>query len=210
MSCCSDVMKPIEASSCCTPKDTAAHAARAMRDSGCGCTPVVEDGENLKLVGVVTERDVCCAVAADDRKASEVRLKQIMRPASACCGAIEPVEEARRKLDAQHGRSVGSHIVLRGRVFGFRLYLDEVMIMREPPLKKTWETVGQPRLLVIGSYRMGFELMPDGTSSRLRVAIDYELPAKGMPRLLGRLFGRSYAQWCTRRMVRDAQHSFAT
>ena len=55
MICCSDVMKPIEASSCCTPQDTAAHAARAIRASGCGCVPVVEDPDNLKLVGVVTE-----------------------------------------------------------------------------------------------------------------------------------------------------------
>ena len=98
MSCCSDVMKPIKASSCCTPQDTAAHAARAMRDSGCGCSPVVENTENLKLVGVVTERDVCCGVAADDQRASEVRVEKIMRPASACCGADEPVAEARRKL----------------------------------------------------------------------------------------------------------------
>jgi CBS domain-containing protein len=98
MSCCSDVMKPIEASSCCTPQDTAAHAARAMRDSGCGCAPVVEKQDSVKLVGVVTERDVCCGVAADDRRASEVPVATIMRPASACCGADEPVEEARRKL----------------------------------------------------------------------------------------------------------------
>ena len=35
MNCCSDVMEPIEASSCCTPKDTAAPAAPAMRTSGC-------------------------------------------------------------------------------------------------------------------------------------------------------------------------------
>ena len=98
MSCCSDVMKPIEASSCCTPQDTAAHAARAMRASGCGCAPVVEDTEHRKLVGVVTERDVCCGVAADDRRASDVRVDEIMRPSSACCGADEPVEEARRKL----------------------------------------------------------------------------------------------------------------
>ena len=41
-------------------------------------------------------------------------------------------------LDAQQGRSVGSHIVLRGRVFGIRMYLDEVVVMREPPSKKTW------------------------------------------------------------------------
>ena len=98
MSCCSDVMKPIEASSCCTPKDTAAHAARAMRSSGCGCAPVVEDTKNLKLVGVVTERDVCCGVAADDRRASEVRDEEIMRSPSACCSANESVEEAQRKL----------------------------------------------------------------------------------------------------------------
>jgi CBS domain-containing protein len=98
MSCCSDAMKPIEASSYCTPQDTAAHAARTIRDSGCGCAPVVEDTENLKLVGVVTERDVCCGVAADDRRASDVRVEEIMRPSTACCGADESLEEARRKL----------------------------------------------------------------------------------------------------------------
>jgi len=106
MSCCSDVMKPIEASSCCTPQDTAAHAARAMRSSGCGCAPVVEDTKDLKLVGVVTERHLCCDVVADDRRASEVRVEEIMRPASACCGADQPVDEARRKLHEHSATSL--------------------------------------------------------------------------------------------------------
>ena len=105
MSCCSDVMKPIAASSCCTPQDTAATAAKAMREANCGCAPVVEDIKNLKLVGVVTERDICHSVA-DDRRASEVSVKEIMRPASACCGAEEPVAEARRKLHAQRATSL--------------------------------------------------------------------------------------------------------
>ncbi len=106
MSCCSDVMTPIEASSCCTPHDTAAQAAQAMRASGCGCAPVVEDTEHLKLVGVVTERDVCCSVAAEDRHASEVRVETIMRPVSACCSASEPIEEARRKLREHRATSL--------------------------------------------------------------------------------------------------------
>jgi CBS domain-containing protein len=106
MSCCSDVMKPVEATSCCTPKDTADQAARAMRDSGCGCAPVVEDMESLKLVGVVTERDVCCGVAADDRHASGVRVEEIMRPSSACCDADEPLEESRRKLHEHRATSL--------------------------------------------------------------------------------------------------------
>ena len=106
MSCCSDVMEPIESSSCCTTKDTAAHAARAMRTSGCGCAPVVEDLNTLKVVGVVTERDVCCNVAADDRKASEVPVADIMRPASACCGEKAPVEQVRRTLHEHRATSL--------------------------------------------------------------------------------------------------------
>jgi CBS domain-containing protein len=106
MSCCSDVMKPIEASSCCTPRDTAAHAARAIRDSGCGCAPVVANKGSRKLVGVVTERDVCCEVAANDRRASDVHVEEIMRPSSACCHADEPVEEARRKLHEHRATSL--------------------------------------------------------------------------------------------------------
>ena len=113
------------------------------------------------------------------------------------------------ELDERRGRAVGSHIVLHGRVFGIRLYLDEVVIEREPPHKKSWETVGEQRLLVIGPYRMGFALLPAGADARLRVAIDYQLPTKGIARLLGRLFGRSYAKWCVRQMAEDAQHSFA-
>ncbi len=107
-------------------------------------------------------------------------------------------------VDAGAGRRTGSHIVLRGRVLGIPLYVDEVVTISEPPRRKAWETVGAPQLLVIGSYRMGYELGPDPAGSRLRVFIDYDLPKRGASRLLGRLFGRSYARWCTRRMVTDA------
>lgn len=106
MSCCSDVMKPIEASSCCTPKDTAAQAAKAISKSGCGCAPVVEDTKSMAMVGVVTERDVCCHVAAEDKRASEVNVDKIMRPVSACCEEDEPLEDVRRKLHEHQARSL--------------------------------------------------------------------------------------------------------
>lgn len=106
MSCCSDVMKPIEAASCCTPQDTAAHAAQAMKHSGCGCAPIVDNTENLKLVGVVTERDICHGVAAEDLKPSEVSVKEIMRPASACCGADDSLDETAQKLNEHQTTSL--------------------------------------------------------------------------------------------------------
>ncbi len=106
MSCCSDVMKPIEASSCCTPQDTAAHAAQAMKSSGCGCAPVVENTENLKLVGVVTERDICHSVAAVDVRASDISIEEIMRPASSCCGTDDSLEETAKKLNEHQTTSL--------------------------------------------------------------------------------------------------------
>ncbi len=99
-------MKPIEASSCCTPQDTAANAAQAMKHSGCGCAPVVEDTESLKLVGVVTERDICQGVAAEDVKASEVSVEKIMRPASSCCGTDDSLDETARKLNEHQTTSL--------------------------------------------------------------------------------------------------------
>jgi CBS domain-containing protein len=99
-------MDPVEASSCCAPQDTAADAARAIRDSGCGCAPVIEDPASRKLVGVVTERDVCCGVTADDRRASEVRVEEIMQPASACCGTDQSTDEARTQLHGHRATSL--------------------------------------------------------------------------------------------------------
>ena len=98
MGCCSDKMEQIKASSCCTPRDTAQQASIAMRKTGCGCSPVVKDKETRKVVGVVTERDVCHKVVADDRRASEVRVEEIMHSAAACCGKDESLEDVRRKL----------------------------------------------------------------------------------------------------------------
>ena len=106
MSCCSDVMKPIEAASCCTPQDTAATAAKAMKTSGCGCAPVVENKENLSFAGVVTERDICHSVAADDLKASDVSVKDIMRPASGCCGMDDSLDVAKHKLHEHQATSL--------------------------------------------------------------------------------------------------------
>jgi hypothetical protein len=109
------------------------------------------------------------------------------------------------ETDARRGREVGSLIRMRARVLGLALDLEEVVVLRDVPRRKAWETIGAPRLLVIGPYRMGFDIAPRNSGSSLTVSIDYERP---------RLFpwgwlGRYYARWCVRRMVLDAVASFA-
>jgi hypothetical protein len=112
------------------------------------------------------------------------------------------------ETDSLRGRTMGSVIRMSGTVLGARLSVEEVVTEYRPPLSKAWETSGEPRLLVVGAYRMGFDIAPRDGGSRLTVFIDYNLPAHGISRLLGRMFGQWYASWCTRRMTEDAVSSF--
>ena len=114
------------------------------------------------------------------------------------------------QIDAGQGQKVGSRIRLSGRVFGVELSVEEIVVERDPPRRKVWETTGAPKLLVVGHYRMGFELSAQGNASMLRVFIEYALPERAPARWLGRLFGRYYARWCTRQMVDDAVEHFGT
>jgi hypothetical protein len=112
------------------------------------------------------------------------------------------------ELDEAKGQAVGSHIRLRGRVFGVPLNLDEVVTRREPPTDKVWETVGAPRLLVIGAYSMGLKITSEAQGSRLRVFIDYQLPEGWVTYWLGWLFGRFYARWCVGQMLTGVLKQF--
>jgi hypothetical protein len=109
-------------------------------------------------------------------------------------------------VDAGRGQKVGSHIILSGKAFGIKLFLDEIITRHEPPLLKTWETVGTPKLLVVGHYGMGIEIKPQGPGSLMRVFIDYDLPITNI--WLGNFFGKIYAKWCVRQMIQGAWDSF--
>lgn len=111
-------------------------------------------------------------------------------------------------VDEGNGQKVGSHIRMSGKVFGINLYLDEVVTKREPPRLKVWETVGSPKLLVIGSYQMGFEINPQNGKSSLKVFIDYDLPLSN--RWMGLLSGGMYAKWCVRQMIKSVRDEFNT
>jgi len=112
------------------------------------------------------------------------------------------------ELDEFQGRRIGSVIRMNGRIAGIELCLVEIVNAYEPPLRKAWATLGEPRLLVIGDYRMGFNLTAEGKGARLQVWIDYHLPSRAALRWLGWLLGPAYAGWCVRKMVEDARRGF--
>lgn len=107
------------------------------------------------------------------------------------------------ETDSGNGQKIGSHIRMTGTAFGIGLFLDEVITQYEPPYKKTWETVGTPRLIIIGNYKMGINIKTQNNGSLLRVYIDYELPTQNA--WLGKLFGDLFAKWCVHQMIEGVQ-----
>lgn len=110
-------------------------------------------------------------------------------------------------FDEARGKEVGARIRMSGRMLGFDLALEEVVTERVPPARKVWETVGEPRLLVIGGYRMGFEIGERNGKSRLTVFIEHE-DAPAPWALPSRVLGPVYARWCTESMAQGARQRF--
>ncbi len=113
------------------------------------------------------------------------------------------------EFDAARGRTVGSAIRMGGNFLWLNLFVEEVVTEHERPRRKAWETSGAPRLIIIGGYRMGFEIKEGRGVAQLRVFIDYDLPQSPIGRMLGALFAPLYARWCVERMAIDAKHAFA-
>lgn len=111
-------------------------------------------------------------------------------------------------MDNGHGQKVGSHIRLTGNAFGLPLYVDEVVTQRERPSVKAWETVGVPKLLIIGHYQMRITLQPQAGKTLLTVSIVYNSPNTNF--WLGKLFGGMYAKWCVRQMINGVRDYFVT
>jgi CBS domain-containing protein len=61
----------------CSPEDDLATAAQLMWDADCGCVPIVEGGSR-RVVGMLTDRDVCMATHFQGRRPDEIRVGDVM------------------------------------------------------------------------------------------------------------------------------------
>ena len=79
---------------CCLPSDTAAFAAGIMRDEHAGVVPVIESTERRRIIGVVTDRDLCMNVVAAGLDPNETTVEQCMTTKVVSCSPNDSVEKA--------------------------------------------------------------------------------------------------------------------
>lgn len=86
----SEVMSPHPAA--CTRSSSAQTAAVMMKESDAGIVPVVEDNYNRKLVGVITDRDLCLAVVATGHDPNHTWVEDHMSEEPVFCVAEDTIE----------------------------------------------------------------------------------------------------------------------
>lgn len=78
-----------------SPEIPVSEVARIMRDNGIGCVPV---GENDRLIGMITDRDITCRAVAGREDLGGVTARDVMSKGMLYCFEDEAIDKAARLM----------------------------------------------------------------------------------------------------------------
>ena len=112
----------------CTTDSNLAEAVSIMWHHDCGAVPVV--GADGKIVGIVTDRDICIAVATSKKLASQIRVGDVIAGGSHTC---RPDDDVKSALDTMKKFRVRRLPVVDedGKVLGV-LSLTDILLQSRP------------------------------------------------------------------------------
>ena len=80
----------------CRPEETLNEAARAMWEGDCGCVPVVDDSG--RVVGMLTDRDVCMAAYTQGKPLAAIPVAAAMAKQVVSCHPDDELASAQRSM----------------------------------------------------------------------------------------------------------------
>ena len=85
----------------CSPTTDLAAAAKIMWEGDCGAVPVTDD--RGKVIGIITDRDICIAAATRSRMEGEIPVQEVISKNLYTCA---PGDDVRAALDTMRSRKV--------------------------------------------------------------------------------------------------------
>lgn len=124
---------------CCIPDDTSIRAARIMKEMDTGIVPVVEGSASRKVVGVVTDRDLCLGVVAEGTDPKAVQVQSCMTTKVVSCEPDDDVEKALKLMRENLIRRI--LVVDRQGIIQGVVSLADVFRVSDAPADETHETL---------------------------------------------------------------------
>jgi CBS domain-containing protein len=109
----------------CRPETNLADAALRMWRGDCGILPVIADGQ--KVVGVITDRDICMAAATKHRDPANIRVKDVMSGKVYACSCDTDIHEALKIMQQKQVRRLPIISAEDGRLQGI-LSMNDVAL----------------------------------------------------------------------------------
>lgn len=94
-----------ESPAVCTPETTARDAARMMEENDCGSLPVIETRDSMKLIGIVTDRDLALRILGRGQN-PDTRIREAMTRNVASVRPDDSLDEVERLMSGQQVRRI--------------------------------------------------------------------------------------------------------
>ena len=127
----------------CLPDEGVVECAKLMAREDVGLIPVVESRDTRRLVGVVTDRDLCLGVVAEGRDPETVTIENCMTDRVVTC---RPEDELEVALDRMREHRIRRIVVVdeTGCCVGVVAQADVVKAAPAPEVKETIAQISKP------------------------------------------------------------------
>lgn len=140
----------------CSPLTNLAAVAEKLWTAGCGTLPVVEGG---RVLGMITDRDICIALGTRDLKPADTLVKDIAFPKMFSCAPGDDIHAALKTMAAQKVRRLPV-IDSKGTLQGILCLDDVVLFAEEPPAELTYFDVVDTLKSICGHTSAHGRLVP--------------------------------------------------
>lgn len=113
---------------CCRPQTNLGSATELMWIGNCGFLPVVDSDE--KVVGVITDRDICVALGTRGKPAGDILVQDVMSQRVFSCTPDDDIHLALRAMHEGRVRRLPV-IAKTGKLVGV-LSIDDVLLRTDP------------------------------------------------------------------------------
>jgi len=125
------------------PRDLAQKVAGIMRDRNVGSLPVVADQESRELIGMITDRDLCCSGIADGLDPKDTTIKRFISADPVTCREGENVEECERAMHEHRLRRIPI-VDAQGACIGIVSQADLALKDKPERVSKTVAKISKP------------------------------------------------------------------
>ena len=91
---------------CCLTTDSAQQVAGILHKQNVGSIPVVSDEASRKLIGIITDRDLCCSVVAKGLDPKSTPIEQFLSRNPATCRESEALDQCERLMQSRQVRRI--------------------------------------------------------------------------------------------------------